>query len=59
MRSIRDILVHLVDTEARWIDHVIQNNSRVALAPDTVPDLEPIIATWITRRQATVKFIRP
>ena len=31
MRSIRDILVHLIDAETGWIDHVVRGNPRLSL----------------------------
>lgn len=57
MRSIRDILVHLIDAETGWIDHVVRGNPRLALAPETLQNLDQILAVWTPRRATTVQLI--
>jgi uncharacterized damage-inducible protein DinB len=58
MRSIRDILVHLIDVETGWIDHIVRGNPRVALVPETFQNLDQILALWTPRRAATVQLIQ-
>jgi uncharacterized damage-inducible protein DinB len=58
MRSIRDILVHLIDAETGWIDHVVRGNARLAVAPETFQNLDQILALWTPRRATTVQLIQ-
>ena len=57
MRSIHEILVHLIDAETGWIDHVGQGNPRVAVAPETLQNLDQILALWMPQRATTVRLI--
>jgi uncharacterized damage-inducible protein DinB len=58
MRSICDILVHLIDAETGWIDHVVRGNPRLALAPESFQNLDQIFALWTPRRATTVQLIQ-
>jgi uncharacterized damage-inducible protein DinB len=46
MRSVRDILVHLMDNEAGWVDHVVCGEARRKYAPDAFSSLDAILAEW-------------
>jgi len=58
MRSIRDILVHLVDAEAGWFGHAVEGGPRDHLTPDRFPDLDGILAIWSPRRAASVRLVQ-
>jgi len=57
LRSIRDILVHMLSAEAYWIDYVIRGQMRRRFDPAEFPDLDAILAFWIPQRQATLGMI--
>jgi uncharacterized damage-inducible protein DinB len=57
MRSIRDILVHLLDAEAFWIAHVAQGRPCARPDPAAFADLEAILVAWLPQRRATMAFL--
>jgi uncharacterized damage-inducible protein DinB len=59
LRSIRDILVHMVGAEQRWIHHVISGSQpRMRDRPEDFGDLERIRHLWRPQRAATVTLAR-
>jgi uncharacterized damage-inducible protein DinB len=58
MRSIRDILVHTMGTEAGWIGHVVRGMPDRPFKPDELRDLDAILAVWAPQRAATMAFVR-
>ncbi len=58
MRSIRDILVHMMSAEHNWIRHVIHGDPRQRLDPNSFPDLDSILKPWQAQRTATLGFVR-
>ncbi len=58
MRPIRDILVHMMDTEAGWIGHVVRGNPDPRYKPEDFRDLDAILAVWAPQRCETVAFVR-
>lgn len=57
MRSIWDILTHLVGVEARWIGHVVLGRPRERLLPEAFKDLDDILAFWNQQREATISLV--
>jgi uncharacterized damage-inducible protein DinB len=57
MRSIRDILVHLISTEVYWIDYVIHGRPRRRFDPTAFHSLEEILEAWTPQRKATLAII--
>jgi uncharacterized damage-inducible protein DinB len=58
MKSIRDILVHLIDADAGWIGHAMEGGPREPLGPDMFQGLDEILTTWEPRRIATVRLLQ-
>ena len=58
LRSIRDVLVHLVSAEAYWIDFVIHRGERRRFDPATYASLDAILTPWTERRRRTVAFVQ-
>lgn len=58
LRSIRDILVHLISAEHNWIRNVIHGDPRRRLDPNSFPDLDNILKPWLAQRAASVEFVR-
>ncbi len=58
MKPIRDVLVHVVGTEAFWITHVVQGHSRPRLDPASFGDLDTILTAWTPQREATLELLR-
>jgi uncharacterized damage-inducible protein DinB len=56
MRSIRDVLLHLVDVESFWVGQVIHGRPVTKLEPAAFDDLDKILAIWTPRREATVSW---
>jgi len=54
LRSIRDILVHMVGAEQGWIHVVIAGKPRARPRPEAFGDLEAISTLWRPQRDATV-----
>ncbi|MGH2452920.1 MAG: DinB family protein [bacterium] len=54
LRSIRDILVHMVGAEKHWIQHVIVGQPQTRDQPEAFGDLEAIHRVWRPQRDATV-----
>jgi uncharacterized damage-inducible protein DinB len=46
LRSVRDILVHLMDNEAAWIGHVVRGEPRRHFDPASFGSLDAILAEW-------------
>jgi len=57
MRSIREILVHLISAERYWIRHVIHGDPRERLRAEAFPDLDTILFTWRPQREGTLRFL--
>jgi len=57
MRSVRDILVHLMDNEAGWVGHVVGGEARRKFAPDAFGSLDAILAEWEPLRAKTADTI--
>jgi len=57
MRSIRDVLVHMVGAERYRIRHVTHGDPRERLRPEAFPDLDSLLRAWIPQRSATVEFL--
>ncbi len=55
-RSVRDILVHMVDSEALWIGHIARGQPYEELDPSRYADLEAIRRIWEPQRTATLAF---
>jgi uncharacterized damage-inducible protein DinB len=58
MRSIRDILVHAMRTEAGWIGHVVRGMLDRSYDAEAFHDLDSILAVWAPQRADTVAFVR-
>jgi uncharacterized damage-inducible protein DinB len=58
MKSIRDVLVHMVGAEAYWIQHVVLGSPRQRLDPASFGDLDSILAAWAPQREATLALLR-
>jgi uncharacterized damage-inducible protein DinB len=58
MRSIRDLLIHLIETEQGWIEKV----ARVRREPESfaarMDDLDAILAHWTPLRRSTVAYVQ-
>lgn len=58
VKSIRDVLVHMVSAEAYWIQHVVVGGPRQRLDPASFGDLDSILTSWAPQREATLALIR-
>ena len=58
MRPIRDILVHMMDTEGYWIGHVVSGAPDQKFAPKAFGDLDAILTAWNPQREASLAFLR-
>ena len=58
MKSIRDVLVHMVAAEAYWITYVAAGGPRPQIHPASFGDLDAILSVWIPQRTATTDFVR-
>jgi uncharacterized damage-inducible protein DinB len=56
LRSIRDILVHLMDNEAGWLG-LVRGEGRRKLDPADFGSLDDILAAWLPLREASVALI--
>ena len=54
LRSVRDILVHLMENESGWVGHVIRGESRRKVDPGAFDSLDAILAEWRPLRASTV-----
>ncbi len=54
MRSIRDILVHMMGAEYSWIQTVVLRAPRRRYRPEEFEDLDAILSVWRPQREATV-----
>ena len=57
MRSIRDVLIHLLEAESGWIGYVLQGSPRRHFNPASFADLDAILSSWTTQRNGTVTWI--
>src|SRR5438270_5744337 len=57
MRSIHEILVHLIDAEAGWINHVVRGQPRQRLQSTSFNSLEQIAQVWFPKRDATLSWV--
>lgn len=57
-RSTRDILVHMVDTEALYIDHIVQGVTYRELDPEAFASLDAVLRHWDPQRAASMRFIQ-
>jgi uncharacterized damage-inducible protein DinB len=57
LRSVRDILVHLMENEAGWVVHVIRGEPRRQFDPAGYGNLDTILAEWQPLRAATAELI--
>jgi len=58
LRSIRDILVHIVGAEQRWIHHAIAGQPKMSDRPEAFSDLDTIGRHWRPQRKATVALVQ-
>ncbi|MHA1587294.1 MAG: DinB family protein [Candidatus Thorarchaeota archaeon] len=56
--SIRDILVHLVNTEIHWIDHVLRGITTEQIFAKDYADAESIREAWKSVETTTREFLR-
>ena len=56
--SIRDILVHLVNTEIYWIDHVLRGIATEQIVSKDIADAENIREAWKSVETTTREFLR-
>lgn len=54
LRSIRDILAHMVGAEQHWIYYVLAGKARTGDRPEAFGDLDAIGRLWRPQRDATV-----
>jgi len=57
LRSVRDILVHLMDNEAGWVGHVVRGEPRRRFDPAAFDGLDSVLAEWEPLRAASVATI--
>lgn len=57
LRSVRDILVHLMENEARWVGHVIWGEPRRRFELSVYESLDAILAEWEPLRVAAADTI--
>lgn len=57
LRSIRDILVHLMENEAGWVGHVINGEARRRFDPAAFDSLDAVLAEWQPLRARTAETI--
>jgi uncharacterized damage-inducible protein DinB len=58
MRPIRDILVHMMAAEARWIGRAMGGRPDPDYQPEDFRDLDAILTVWGPQRRETVQFIQ-
>ncbi len=56
--SIRDILIHLVNTEIYWIDHVLREINTEQIVSEDYADVESIWEAWKSVETRTREFLR-
>lgn len=57
MRSIRDILLHLVSAERYWLRYVVHGEPRWRPQVEDFPNLDRILDLWLPQRGATLDFL--
>jgi uncharacterized damage-inducible protein DinB len=58
MKSIREILVHMMGTEHFWLHHVVEGKPLRRPDPTTFGSLESILAPWSAQRDATIAWLK-
>lgn len=57
LRSIRDLLVHMLNTEYFWIQRVVLRRRRRRRTPGSFRSLDAILKVWTPQRGATLQLI--
>jgi uncharacterized damage-inducible protein DinB len=57
LRSVRDILVHLMDNETGWVGHVVRGEPRRRFDPAAFDGLDSILTEWEPLRATSVATI--
>ena len=57
MRSVRDILVHLMENESGWIVEIVQGEANRQSRIRAFQDLNSILNAWTDQRQRTAEFL--
>lgn len=57
MRSVRDILVHLMENEFGWIRHVVRGEPRREFDPARFSSLDMILHEWLPLRMASADTV--
>jgi uncharacterized damage-inducible protein DinB len=57
MKSVREILVHMMGTEAFWLHHVVDGKPLRRPDPASFGSLESILAPWSAQRDATMSWL--
>ncbi|HEV3238697.1 MAG TPA: DinB family protein [Gemmataceae bacterium] len=58
MRSIHEILVHLIDAEGGWINHVVRGHPRHRFKSGAFGSLDQIAKVWAPQRQETILWMQ-
>jgi uncharacterized damage-inducible protein DinB len=57
MKSIREIMVHMMGTEHFWLRHVVEGKQLRRPNPAAFDSLESILTPWSAQRDATVSWL--
>ncbi len=57
MKSIREILVHMMGTEHFWLHHVVEGKPLRRPDPAAFENLDAILAPWSAQREATMAWL--
>lgn len=57
LRSVRDILIHLMENEAGWVGHVVRGEPRQRFDATVFGSLDAILTEWGPLRTATINAI--
>jgi uncharacterized damage-inducible protein DinB len=57
MKSIREILVHMLGTEHFWLHHVVEGRPLHRPDPAAFSSLESILTPWSAQRDATMSWL--
>src|SRR5438128_313266 len=57
MKSIREILVHMMGTEHFWLHHVVEGRSLRRPDPATFGSPDSILTPWSAQRKATMSWL--
>jgi uncharacterized damage-inducible protein DinB len=58
MRPIRDVLAHMIGTEAAWILHVIRHTPLRRKKPEFFDSLDRVLRVWIPQRETIAAFVQ-